>query len=143
MDLAMKYPRMYRLMFGPIPKIYITDPELVKKVLTSTKCLKKPNFYRFFGWGAGLATAPGNFNGFFYESHGLYRYAYITVETWKVHRKLLNPAFGLVALQSFVPVFNECSVEFANILGSHLDKGEFNMLDYSVNATLDSICGGF
>lgn len=59
MDLATEYPRMYRLMFGPVPKLFIMDPELVKKVLTSTKCLKKPNFYRFFGWGAGLATAPG------------------------------------------------------------------------------------
>lgn len=59
MDLATQYPIIYRLMFGPLPKIFIMDPELVKKVLTSTKCLKKPNFYRFFGWGNGLATAQG------------------------------------------------------------------------------------
>lgn len=65
----------------------------------------------------------------------------ISVDSWKIHRKLLNPAFGIAALQSFVPVFDECSTEFAKILEPHLNTGEFNILEYSVNATLDSICG--
>uniref|UniRef100_A0A336JZK2 CSON006007 protein n=1 Tax=Culicoides sonorensis TaxID=179676 RepID=A0A336JZK2_CULSO len=120
MDIAKNYPRIYRLMYGPIPKLVIFDPELVKQVLTSTKCLKKPNFYRFFGWGAGLATAP--------------------VDTWKKHRKLLNPAFGIAALQSFIPIFDACSSEFAKTLEPHVNSIEFNLLEYSVNATLDSIC---
>ncbi|XP_063709158.1 cytochrome P450 4c21-like [Culicoides brevitarsis] len=120
MERATKYPRIYRIYFDLWPKVMLTDPELVKVALTSTKCLKKPDFYRFFGWGAGLVTAP--------------------VDSWKVHRKLLNPAFGVGAVHSFIPVFDQCSKEFAKILEPHIDGKEFDLLDYSVKATLDSIC---
>lgn len=73
-DLSKYYPRIYRLMMGPFPKLFVTDPELVKQVFTSTKCLKKPAFYRFFGWGAGLATAPGTFRLFWF-----FEYSHMTI----------------------------------------------------------------
>lgn len=63
------------------------------------------------------------------------------MKIWKKHRKILNPAFGISTVQSFVPIFNEVSAEFSNQLMHHLDDGkEFDLFQYSVNATLDSIC---
>lgn len=67
---------------------------------------------------------------------------YWKAHTWKVHRKLLNTAFTLKVLQSFIPIFNEGSKEFVNHLSKHVNtREEFNLLDYAVKATLDSICG--
>lgn len=76
---------------------------------------------RFFGWGSGLVTADA--------------------KTWKVHRKLLNSAFTLKSLQNFIPIFHEGSKEFVRHIGHNIGKGEFNLLEYAVKATLDSICG--
>lgn len=89
------------------------------KVIKSIKFI----LFRFFGWGSGLVTADAN--------------------TWKVHRKLLNSAFTLKSLQNFIPIFHEGSQEFVRHIGHNLGKGEFNLLEYAVKATLDSICGEF
>lgn len=53
---------------------------------------------------------------------------------------MLNSAFGATALQSFIPIFNEVSQEFVKVLKSNLNGKEFDLLEYAVNATLDSIC---
>lgn len=116
-----KEPRICYAMFGPIPKVMVNHPDLIKQVLLSPDCLQKVSFYRFFGWGNGLATADA--------------------KVWKIHRKLLNPAFSTKMLQSFIPIFSEVSREFSEILEGHLNKSEFDILDYAVKATLDSICG--
>lgn len=52
----------------------------------------------------------------------------------------MNSAFGITALQSFAPIFNEVSQEFVKLLKPNLNGKEFDLLEYAVNATLDSIC---
>lgn len=59
MYFTKKYPRLYRLQYGFYTKIYTSHPDLIRQVFTSSKAIKKPHFYRFFGWGTGLATASG------------------------------------------------------------------------------------
>lgn len=101
--------------------IYLHDPELLQQVYTSKKCLEKPFFYKFFGFGDGLITAK--------------------VKSWKGHRKILNNAFSTKNLQGFISIFDESSKQYVKSLEENLDNGPFDMLNYAVKATLDSICG--
>lgn len=68
---------------------------------------------------------------------------YFSAHTWRTHRRLLNTAFTLKVLQSFIPIFDAGSRDFVRHIGKNVGKGEFNLLDYAVKATLDSICGKF
>lgn len=67
--------------------------------------------------------------------------AIFAAKTWRTHRKLLNTAFTLKILQSFIPIFDAGSQEFIRQISKHIGKGEFNLLEYAVKATLDSVCG--
>lgn len=46
-----------KLWLGPVLNILIDDPNHVKVMLNSTKCLKKPYFYEFLGVNLGLMSA--------------------------------------------------------------------------------------
>lgn len=112
---------LVKVWFGHMFVIYLHDPELLQQVYTSKKCLEKPFFYKFFGFGDGLITAK--------------------VKSWKGHRKILNNAFSTKNLQGFISIFDESSKQYVKSLEENLDKGPFDMLNYAVKATLDSICG--
>lgn len=117
------YPRFCGYLFFNRVVLHVNHPELIKQVLTSPYCLEKSSEYKFAGWGLGLGTAPA--------------------DVWKVSRKHINPALGTKSLLSFIPIFNECSEDFARSLKPNLGKGPFNLFKYSVLTTLDSICGEF
>uniref|UniRef100_A0A336LJB7 CSON006017 protein n=1 Tax=Culicoides sonorensis TaxID=179676 RepID=A0A336LJB7_CULSO len=121
LQYAEEFPNIGSCWFGPtMLKLYIHNPDYIQKIYNAPQCLQKPVFYKFFGWGSGLVTADA--------------------KTWRVHRKLLNSAFTLKSLQNFIPIFHEGSKEFVRQIGRNLGKGEFNVLEYAVKATLDSIC---
>lgn len=66
--------------FGPTPRLLITDPELIKEVLTTIYKFKKEKqnpIARMFSNGLGI----------------------IEGDRWAQHRKLLNPAFHLHKLK--------------------------------------------
>lgn len=66
----------------------------------------------------------------------------LLADAWRVTRKHLSPSVGVKALINFVPIFDECSRDFVDILRSKTQAGkEFDLLKYSVLCTLDSICG--
>lgn len=117
---ANRYPKLAKVIFGHMFIIYLHDPDLIQKVYTSQQCLEKPFFYKFFGFGTGLITAK--------------------VKTWKPHRKILNNAFSLKALQSYLPIFCESSDQFVRELAPNIDGPVFDMLGYATKCTLDNIC---
>uniref|UniRef100_A0A336LN05 CSON006010 protein n=1 Tax=Culicoides sonorensis TaxID=179676 RepID=A0A336LN05_CULSO len=117
---AETFPKIGKVWFGHMFVMYLHDPEILQQIYTSKKCLEKPFFYKFFGFGDGLITAK--------------------VKSWKGHRKILNNAFSTRNLQGFIATFDESSKQYVKSLEENLGNGPFDMLNYAVKATLDSIC---
>lgn len=58
---------------------------------------------------------------------------------WKNHRKLLEPAFSSKILKSFMPIFNEKSKTFIDVLSKHENGNEFNIFDTFTALSFDNI----
>ncbi|KAG4066807.1 hypothetical protein HA402_012874 [Bradysia odoriphaga] len=99
--------------------IVIDNPDDAYTVLTSKSCMEKSATYKFFN-RIGLLTAP--------------------VHIWKPMRKLLNSAFNVRILQSFVPVFNEKSTYLIKNIDRQVGEGTFDILKLLHSCTLDMIC---
>ncbi|RDX66652.1 hypothetical protein CR513_54559, partial [Mucuna pruriens] len=75
--------------FGPIPRVSLTDPELIKDVLNKISDFGKPNLNPQVRLLApGLVSHEG--------------------EKWTKHRKIINPAFNLEKLKNMLPLFIKC-----------------------------------
>lgn len=118
-----KYPYASKHAFGHMLVWFINDADLIQRVLTSQSLsmLEKPYFYRFLAFGNGLIT--GN------------------VDVWRHHRRVLNNAFSLRALQSFVTLFDDCSKTFVSNIAEHLNQGPFNLCHpYATKCAMASNC---
>ncbi|XP_020233603.1 cytochrome P450 72A68 [Cajanus cajan] len=75
--------------FGTVPRVILTDPELIKDVLNNNydfrKSVSNPQV---------RLLAPGLVS---YEG-----------EKWNKHRKIINPAFNLEKLKNMLPLFTKC-----------------------------------
>ncbi|XP_047036303.1 cytochrome P450 4c21-like isoform X2 [Helicoverpa zea] len=60
------------------------------------------------------------------------------INRWKIHRKLLNPAFNLNVLQSFVGEFNRQAKLLVSSLASEAGKGPFDIRPYLITNELKS-----
>ncbi|KQK08828.1 cytochrome P450 72A15 [Brachypodium distachyon] len=82
--------------FGPLPKVTITDPALVREVMSSKfghiEKMKFPALSRL------LADGVGSYEG----------------EKWVTHRRILNPAFHLEKLKLMMPAFSACCEELVS-----------------------------
>lgn len=83
-----KYGSLLFSWLGPYPFLVVSDPALVKDILTSPYCINKGVIYDALNDGTG---------------EGLFS---LKEPEWSVHRKHLNPAFGHKVLLSFMPIFN-------------------------------------
>ncbi|XP_061340191.1 cytochrome P450 72A68-like [Gastrolobium bilobum] len=72
---------------GPIPRVTLTDPELIKDVLNKNYDFPKPNIVNPLV--KLLATGLANHEG----------------EKWSKHRRIINPAFNLEKLKIMLPIF--------------------------------------
>lgn len=90
------YGPICRFWITIIPYVVLLEPDDVQAVLGSAKHSRKIFFYRMMNnfLGKGLITSD--------------------VETWKTHRKIIQPAFHLQVLQKFIDSFAECSDRLAN-----------------------------
>ncbi|XP_022176867.1 cytochrome P450 4C1-like [Myzus persicae] len=113
----------YRLWIGPYFAVVIVKPEDVQIVLNSSKALQKDRIYDFFKniLGEGLFTAP--------------------VDKWRVHRRMITPAFNFKLLKQFFPVFNEkTEILIRNVKKELNETRAFDLWDYIAPASLDTIC---
>ncbi|KAJ3695267.1 hypothetical protein LUZ60_000644 [Juncus effusus] len=79
--------------FGPLPRVMITDPELVKDVLSNKfSAIRKQKMSH-----AGKLLGDGLFS---YEG-----------DKWATHRRILNPAFHVEKLKGMLPAFSVCCDE--------------------------------
>ncbi|XP_014211164.1 probable cytochrome P450 4aa1 isoform X2 [Copidosoma floridanum] len=95
--------------FGPVlrvwitclPFVIVTEPEDIQAVLGSPKHARKVLFYRLFDnfLGKGLITSD--------------------LDTWRAHRRILQPAFHLHVLQQFVGSFAESADRLVAKLAHH------------------------
>ncbi|XP_059621733.1 cytochrome P450 4c21-like [Phlebotomus argentipes] len=118
-----KYSSFHHFWLGPRFYLLISDPKLIQSVLFAQEALNRDDVYDFvslLGDGGGLLTLKG--------------------QTWKNHRKNLNPCFSLKILQSYMPIFNEQAGIMMKNMNARLNKGSFNFYEFMDACTLDMIC---
>ncbi|XP_069363037.1 cytochrome P450 4V2-like isoform X1 [Maniola hyperantus] len=108
------------LYIGPRTTYFVTDPEDCLHIAKTS--LQNDAFYDFGKpWlGDGLITAA--------------------FPIWKVHRKLLNPAFNQFILDGFIDVFNRQARRLVKDLEGEVDKGPFDQFDYLLLSSLETTC---
>jgi cytochrome P450 len=88
--------------FGPIPKVTITDPNLVREVLSNKfghiEKLKFPTLTKL------LAEGVGNYEG----------------EKWVKHRRILNPAFHVEKLKVWLLLIFPHNLPYVCTITLHL-----------------------
>lgn len=87
--------------------VIINTPENIQKVLNSKECLDKPKFFKFFGIERGSLFG--------------------SLESWRVHRKVLNPGFSPQLLKSFVSVFDKKSRNLIKSFHEKCNQEEFDV----------------
>lgn len=100
--------------------IYIVrDPDDLETILRTGKCFEKHEIYDNISLPRGLFTIGG--------------------DTYKIHRKLLTPAFTLKALQSYVAEINEQSRIFVEKMHFVSASRQFDISEHVAEFNLKNI----
>jgi cytochrome P450 family 313 len=91
---------------GPELIVFTTNPEQVKTILNCNECLDKPPFLKIKSIKKGTIFGE--------------------IEYWHTHRKILNPAFSMKILRSYLPIFHEKAHKFVENLQTKCNGKEFN-----------------
>ncbi|XP_071558605.1 cytochrome P450 4g15-like isoform X2 [Temnothorax nylanderi] len=104
--------------FGTKTVSFITDPQDIEIILSSSTHIDKAEEYKFFKpWlGDGLLITKG--------------------DKWRRHRKVIASTFHMNILKTFVPLFYENSIDLVNRLRDKVGK-EFDCHDYLSAVTVD------
>ncbi|CAL5403190.1 unnamed protein product [Camellia sinensis] len=115
-----KYGKNSFMWVGPVPRVNIMEPELIKEILSKNDIFKKakPNPLARLLIG-GIA---------FYED-----------EQWAKHRRILNPAFHMEKLKNMLPSMYLCCSEMMSKWEMLLS--EKSSCDLDVQSYLDNLTG--
>uniref|UniRef100_A0A2A4JSD1 Cytochrome P450 n=1 Tax=Heliothis virescens TaxID=7102 RepID=A0A2A4JSD1_HELVI len=105
---------------GPRTVYIVTDPDASFTIANS--CLEKDGFYDFAKPWLGEGLVTGKYS------------------IWKNHRKLLNPAFSQILLDTFMGVFNSQSRKLVKDMEKEAGKGLFDHWTYTRHNALETIC---
>nr|XP_019562040.2 cytochrome P450 4c21-like [Aedes albopictus] len=119
-QMFLSHERMFRHLLGPIMGIGVSHPDLMQKVLSHPDCLEKPFFYKFIQLENGIFSAE--------------------YKLWKSQRKALNPAFNMKILNSFIPIFEDCSRRMVAELNKCVHGGTVDMFQFTSKCTLEMVC---
>jgi cytochrome P450 family 4 len=116
------YGSIARFWITILPYVILLEPDDLQAVLSSSKHTRKIFFYRFLDnfLGKGLITSD--------------------VETWKTHRRILQPAFHLQVLQKFIDSFAASADRLANKL-SRQDGNELDITKFVNDAVYEILNG--
>ncbi|XP_030492227.2 cytochrome P450 CYP72A219 [Cannabis sativa] len=129
LDLTVKkYGKDSFIWIGPTPRVNITNPQLLKDILTKLDDFPKPRVNPLV---LLLATGLANYEG----------------DKWVKHRRLINQAFHMEKLKHMVPAFyvscNEMLTKWEQLMvkqnGSDKECGEIDVWPYLQNMTGDVI----
>ncbi|XP_065342934.1 cytochrome P450 4C1-like [Cloeon dipterum] len=118
-----KFGRLFRVWVLNSPQVVIGSAKYAEKILQGMAHHAKSQNYKILdSWmGKGLLTA----------NDGM----------WKIHRKILTPAFHFNILHEFLPIFNKCSKELVEKLEEPAQRGQtIDIFDYVTLCALDIIC---
>ena len=121
MEVARK--KMGVLWIGPVPFLSLYHPDLVEKLLSSSKHLEKGTFYQLLQpyLGSGLLLSSSR--------------------KWTVRRKLLTPTFHFDMLDSYMKVMYEEGVKLTTIIERKLDSGDkIDIEKHFQLCALDIVC---
>uniref|UniRef100_A0A182PYY8 Uncharacterized protein n=1 Tax=Anopheles epiroticus TaxID=199890 RepID=A0A182PYY8_9DIPT len=113
----------FKIWLGPKLVLATSHPDIMSAVLTHTDCLEKPFFYDF------VKLEHGIFAGHYHP--------------WKTQRKALNPAFNTRILNSFIPVFVQCSKQMVQQMENSVTDGgrTLSIFPFISKCTLEMVCG--
>lgn len=116
------YGSIFRIWLTIFPAVVLFEPADIQVVLSSSKHLEKTYVYRMLHnfIGDGLITSEG--------------------DRWKVHRKILQPAFHLQILDRFTDTFSECADHLVRQLLDVPEKN-INLTKFVNNSVIDILNG--
>lgn len=130
------FPHLSKAWVGPFLIIDIRNPDYIKKILYSDKCIDRAVFYSF-PYKTGLLHSGGG------ETRTLENFQLllktIFLDLWKRHRKILNPAFSTNKLNRFLPIVNEKARKLTKVLNEKVDGDAFNIVRLLSALTLESL----
>ncbi|KAG5669151.1 hypothetical protein PVAND_017046 [Polypedilum vanderplanki] len=109
-----------RVHFGPFLFINVASPEDLQLILNSKCCLPKDH--------------PTN--NFLKVPQGLLS---CSIDKWYLHRKIMNPYFGLQYLHTIIPIMNRKVKSLMENLNKMEGKGEFNIFNDLSLLAIDNI----
>lgn len=115
------YGPTFRLWVGTHLAVFVSDPQDLQVLLSSTTLLTKA--YEYFVYDSWLRT-------------GL---LISTGKLWQMRRKAIVPTLHFKVLEDFVPIFNRCGNTLVNIFKQRVNKGPFIISNYIGNCALDSV----
>ncbi|XP_058454269.1 cytochrome P450 4V2-like isoform X2 [Malaya genurostris] len=102
--------KLFKFWMGPKLILATSHPDVAQQILTESVWLDKPFLYDFFEM-----------------SHGLFGAKY---QMWKGQRKALSSSFNLRILQSFIPIFTNCSKKLVERLGTFPEGATVNIMEH-------------
>ncbi|KAM7497837.1 hypothetical protein LguiA_022251 [Lonicera macranthoides] len=122
-DSIQKYGNQFFLWFGPVPRVHIMDPELIREILNKHQIFQKPKSHPLVKlFINGLITYEG--------------------EKWAELRRIVNPAFHVEKLKHMLPAFylscSEIMSKWENMLSTQ-GSCELDVWPYLQTLTGDAI----
>lgn len=100
-------PQSFTMWAGPILIYVVKDPDDLEIILKSQNCFEKHQLYEKISLPRGLFTTGG--------------------DMYKLHRKLITPAFSVKSLRSFMPNINHESKVFVEKMRRESISQEFDI----------------
>lgn len=122
-----RYGSVYRFWLGADLLLHVSDPDMVRQVLSSNEMTAKGSgYFVLYPWlGQGLLSHVGG-------------------EAYQRRRKMLTPAFHFKILSQFKEPIDECCDVMCERLAKVADgQTTLNLYDYTGPLMLDIICGKF
>lgn len=119
---AQNYGPIFRIWLTLLPYVVLVEPKDIQMVLNSMKHTRKIFFYKLLDnfLGKGLVTRD--------------------VDKWKIHRRILQPAFHRHVLEKFAGTFSECADRLVNKL-LEKDGEDINVTVFINNSVYDILIG--